>query len=57
MIELLFLLSAFVSEIVGSFVGKKLVDKIQQKTFRQLVLCAIALISLKFVYEGVLFLL
>lgn len=43
--------------IAGSYAGKKIVDKISQRNFRNLVLAAIALVSLKFVYDGLVFLL
>ncbi len=41
--------------ISGSYTGKKIVDKIPQLLFRKLVLIAIAIVSLKFIYEGFLF--
>ena len=47
----------FVIAIAGSYLGKKIADKIPQKMFRKLVLGAIALISLKFIYDGMVFLL
>ncbi len=43
--------------LAGSYTGRKVVDKIPQKIFRKVVLVAIAAISLKLVYDGVLFLL
>lgn len=46
----------FVLAISGSFVGKKIVNKISQPTFRKIVLVALILISLKFVYDGIIFL-
>jgi len=39
--------------IVGSYTGKRLVDHINQKLFRKVVLTAIILVSLKFVYDGI----
>lgn len=50
-IPILFLLA-----ISGSFTGKKIVNKISQPTFRKLVLVAITLASLKFVYDGIAYL-
>lgn len=47
----------FVAAIAGSFVGKKLVNKIPQHSFRKIVLIAIAVVSLKFIAEGLVFLL
>ena len=47
----------FVIAIAGSYLGKKIVDKIQQNAFRKLVLAAIVLVSLKFIYDGMVFLL
>lgn len=46
----------FIIAIAGAYVGKKIVDKIPQKAFRRIVLIAIILISLKFMYDGFLFL-
>ena len=45
----------FVTAIAGSYTGKKIVDKIPQSSFRKFVLCLIAVISLKFIYDGILF--
>ncbi len=50
-IPILFLLA-----ISGSFTGKKIVSKISQSTFRKIVLVAITLVSLKFVYDGIIYL-
>jgi len=47
----------FVIAIGGSYFGKKIVDRIPHKIFRKFVLVAIALVSLKFIYDGVVFLL
>lgn len=47
----------FVIALAGSYAGKKIVNKIPQKTFKKFVLAAIALVSLKFIYDGVQFLL
>lgn len=38
----------------GSYLGKKLVDKVPQDLFRKLVLSAIILISVKFIHDGLL---
>jgi len=46
----------FVIAIAGSFTGKKIVDRIPQSSFRKFVLYIIAIISLKFIYDGILFL-
>ena len=45
----------FIIAFTGSFTGKKIVDKISQQLFRKCVLTIIAIISLKFIYDGVLF--
>lgn len=45
----------FIMAIAGAYLGKNIVDKIPQKAFRKIVLIAIALISLKFIYDGVVF--
>ena len=50
-IPILFLLA-----ISGSFTGKKIVNRISQPTFRKVVLVAITLVSLNFVYDGVIYL-
>ena len=42
----------FVIAVAGSFAGKNIVNKIPQKIFRKIVLTAIFLVSLKFIYEG-----
>jgi len=44
-----------VTAIVGSYIGKKIVNKIPQRSFRKFVLILIAIISLKFMYDGILF--
>jgi uncharacterized membrane protein YfcA len=51
-IPILFLLA-----ISGSFTGKKIVNRVSQPTFRRIVLAAIILVSLKFVYDGITYLL
>ncbi len=45
----------FVIAIAGSYTGKKIVDRFPQTAFRRFVLGAIAIISLKFIYDGVAF--
>lgn len=45
----------FLIAIAGSYIGKKIVDKIPQYSFRKFVLTVIAIISLKFIYDGILF--
>jgi len=47
----------FIIAITGSFIGKKIIDKIPQSLFRKFVLYVIAVISLKFIYEGIIYLL
>lgn len=44
----------FVSAIAGAYTGRKIVSKIPQNVFRIIVLIAIALVSLKFIYDGIL---
>ena len=46
----------FVLAILGSFTGKRIVGKIPQPTFKKLVLIAIFLVSTKFLYDGIFFL-
>lgn len=45
----------FIIAIAGSYAGKKIVDKIPQHAFRQFVLAAIAIVSVKFIYDGMMF--
>jgi len=45
----------FILAIAGSFVGKKIVHKIPQKKFRKFVLFVIGIVSLKFLYEGIIY--
>src|SRR3989344_7773194 len=47
----------FVIAIAGSYLGKKIVDKIPQNGFRKVVLIVITFISLKLMYDGIIFLL
>ena len=47
----------FIVAIAGSYAGRKIVNKIPQKLFKKLVLIMIALVSLKFIYDGAVFLL
>lgn len=37
----------------GSYVGKRIVDRVPQRAFRVVVLLALLLVSLKFIYDGV----
>lgn len=46
----------FFLAISGSFAGKKIVNKISQPTFKKLVLAVIILVSSKFVYDGITYL-
>lgn len=46
----------FILAIFGSFTGKKIVNRVSQPTFRKFVLVAITLVSLKFVYDGIIYL-
>ena len=39
--------------LFGSYTGRKIVDKIPQKSFKKVVLVFIALASLKFIYDGI----
>jgi uncharacterized membrane protein YfcA len=43
----------FFVALVGSFVGKKIITKIDQDKFKKMVLIAIMLVSIKFVIDGV----
>jgi len=43
----------FVIAIVGSYTGRRIVNKIPQNIFRKLVLIIIALISVKFILDGI----
>ncbi len=38
--------------LLGSFIGKRIVEKVAQKTFKKVVLIAIFLMSLQFIYSG-----
>ena len=56
--DLLYLIPIlFITAIAGAWIGKKIVYKMPQKIFRKVVLAAIGLVSLKFIYEGVTYLL
>ncbi|MBI3032746.1 sulfite exporter TauE/SafE family protein [Candidatus Woesearchaeota archaeon] len=41
--------------VIGSYIGKKIVAKIPQDKFRIIVLLSIAAVSIKFIYDGILF--
>lgn len=43
----------FVSAILGSYIGKKIVTRINQEKFKKIVLIAIILVSLKFIVDGI----
>ena len=43
----------FVTAIGGSFIGRKIVDKIDQQVFRKIVLVSIILVSINFIVDGV----
>ena len=43
----------FVSAFLGSYVGRKIVTRIDQEKFKKLVLIAIILVSVKFVLDGI----
>ena len=45
----------FVMAISGSFLGKKIVTKINQEKFKKIVLIVIILVSIKFVLDGTVF--
>ncbi len=46
----------FISAILGSYVGRQVVSKIPRQKFRVIVLVAISVISLKFIFDGLNFL-
>lgn len=46
----------FIIAITGSFMGKQIVNKIPQKQFKKVVLVAIFMVGLKFIYDFLLFL-
>ena len=50
---LIFLPFLFLVAIAGSFIGKKIVGKIPQIIFRKFVLVCIGLVSIKFIYDGI----
>ncbi len=49
----LYLPILFVIALAGSFIGRKIVQKIDQEKFRKMVLVAIILVSTKFIIDGV----
>ena len=49
----LYLPILFVIALAGSFIGRKIVKKIDQEKFRKMVLVAIILVSTKFIIDGV----
>lgn len=54
---LIFIPFLFLVAIVGSFIGKRIVTRIPQNVFRKIVLVCIGLVSLKFIYDGLAYLL
>lgn len=46
-----YLLILFPLAISGSFIGKRIVEKVPQKSFRKVVLIAILFVSIKFIYD------
>ena len=42
----------FVTAIGGSFLGRKIVGRINQSTFKKIVLASIILVSIKFIMDG-----
>ena len=49
-----YLLFLFPIAIGGSFIGKRIVKKVPQKSFKKVVLIAILLVSIKFIYDGLI---
>ncbi|MDZ4170532.1 MAG: sulfite exporter TauE/SafE family protein, partial [Methanobacteriaceae archaeon] len=45
----------FATSLLGSYTGKLLITKIPQETFRIIVLMAIFIVGIKFIYDGVLY--
>jgi uncharacterized membrane protein YfcA len=43
----------FATAIGGSFIGRKIVDKIDQQVFRKIVLVSIILVSINFIVDGI----
>jgi len=39
--------------VIGSYIGKKIVNKINQDIFKKIVLVAIMIVSIKFVFDGI----
>ena len=46
----------FALAISGSFIGKKIVNRVSQQSFKKFVLTAIIVVSIKFVYDGITYL-
>jgi uncharacterized membrane protein YfcA len=42
--------------VLGSYIGKRIVNKINNEIFRKIVAIAIILVSIKFVSDGIIFL-
>jgi uncharacterized membrane protein YfcA len=43
----------FATALGGSFIGRKMVDKIDQQVFRKIVLVSIILVSINFIVDGI----
>jgi uncharacterized membrane protein YfcA len=43
----------FVTAVVGSYVGRKIVTRIDQEKFKKMVLIAVILASIKFIFDGI----
>lgn len=52
----IFIIFLSFTAITGSFIGKTLVHRIPQKSFRKLVLACIGIASMKFIYDGLVYL-
>lgn len=49
-----YLFILFPIAILGSFIGKRIVERVPQELFKKVVLIAIFLVSIKFIYDGLL---
>lgn len=47
----------FLTAILGSYTGKRFLNRIPQKKFRKIVLSALILVSIKFIYDGLFYIL
>jgi len=48
-----YLPALFIIAIAASYTGKRIVDKIPQKAFKKVVLYTIAIVSIKFIFDGI----